>query len=94
MFTPADMINIDVGKRDFLMVTSKTSFAGFTETDSTISTRGGFMISNPDFRNFVATGGSMITDTPDFLLHSGTVVPRSYGFPSELQQRFRTLTNV
>lgn len=51
------------GSDDFSIVAMKTSLGPFSLTDTTVSTDGGFSISNAGYGSFVPTGGSITAET-------------------------------
>lgn len=57
----------DEGTGDFSVIPLLTSFGSFSVTKNKFSTGGGFSISNPGYGRFDATGGDIVTVTPNHL---------------------------
>jgi hypothetical protein len=55
------------GEGDFLVVPILTAFGPFTLDNLTIGTGGGFSVSNAVYGSFVASSGSIVTQTSSFL---------------------------
>jgi hypothetical protein len=65
------------GTGDFSVVPFMTAFGPISLNDLTVSTGGGFSISNPTYGSFIASGGTIVHQSSSFLDVSliGTYVP-------------------
>jgi len=73
-----------LGTGDFFAIPQGTFFGPVIVLDASVSTGGGFSITNPTYGTFTANGGSILTQTPTFLNIelTGTFVPVPGAFPS------------
>ena len=68
IFSATDNRTSGIGSGQFAAVPVDASFGAFTLNDTKISTGGGFMISNPGIGTFDATGGKILSDSPEALV--------------------------
>ena len=66
-FSGANSLTTDEGTGDFSLIPLLTSFGSFGVTRAEFSTGGDFSIFNPGYGRFDATGGEIVTETPNHL---------------------------